>query len=72
MHRYEVGRVVNPQQIPPTWRTSTYSGSSASSECVEVAPLADTATGVRDTKSRESGHIAIAVTSWTAFLEATK
>ncbi|MFI1386175.1 DUF397 domain-containing protein [Embleya sp. NPDC020886] len=48
MHRYKVGRFVKPEQIPATWRTSSYSGSSASSECVEVAPLVDTATVLTD------------------------
>ncbi|WP_406285835.1 DUF397 domain-containing protein [Embleya sp. NBC_00896] len=72
MHCYEVGRSVNAQQPSATWRKSSHSGGSASSDCVEVAPLALVAAGVRDTKSRERGHITIAVASWGAFLEATK
>ncbi|MFI1582298.1 DUF397 domain-containing protein [Embleya sp. NPDC020630] len=63
---------MNAQQSTATWRTSTHSGGSASSDCVEVAPLAFAAAGVRDTKSRERGHITITATAWTAFLSATR
>ncbi|MYS83326.1 DUF397 domain-containing protein [Embleya scabrispora] len=72
MHRYEIGRSVNAQQSSATWRKSSYSGGSASSDCVEVAPLTLAAMGVRDTKSRERGHVTITVASWATFLEATK
>jgi len=47
----------------PTWRKSSYSASQ--SECVEVA-LAP-AVGVRDTKDREGGELAIPATAWAEF-----
>ncbi|WP_246127149.1 DUF397 domain-containing protein [Embleya hyalina] len=52
------------------WRKSRYSNGDAS--CVEVAPLDSTATGVRDTKDRERGHLEIAPYAWSAMLKAIK
>ncbi|MFI6584871.1 DUF397 domain-containing protein [Embleya sp. NPDC050493] len=43
------------------WRKSTHSG--GNSECVEAAGLLDQV-GVRDTKDRTIGHIAIPAGSW--------
>lgn len=51
---------------PQTWRKSTYS-ESASAQCVEVAPAAG-AVGVRDTKNRELGHLAVSRTAWASFV----
>jgi len=52
------------------WRTSSYSGSGGGN-CVEVAPAAR-AVGVRDTKAREFGHLAVSRDAFAAFVEATK
>lgn len=43
-----------------TWRRSSHSGSGGTGgqECVELAQL-DTAVGVRDSKSPESGYLAL-------------
>ncbi|WP_084628465.1 DUF397 domain-containing protein [Amycolatopsis nigrescens] len=48
------------------WRKSTYSGDKEN--CVEVAIGSD-AVGVRDTKNRQAGHLAITPGAWRAFLE---
>lgn len=45
-----------------TWRTSSYSGSNGG-DCVEVA-RADTAIGVRDSKHRDAGHLAVETHAW--------
>lgn len=39
------------------WRKSSYSGG-AQTNCVEVAPVTG-AVGIRDTKNREGGHLAV-------------
>lgn len=52
---------------PHAWRKSTYS-EHGSAQCVEVAPAPD-AVGVRDTKNRERGHLAVSRTAWTAFMQ---
>lgn len=49
------------------WRTSTYSGSSGGN-CVEVRP--GTRVGVRDTKNRNRGQLAVPATAWAAFTSA--
>jgi len=51
------------------WRVSSYSGGSG--QCVEVA-LDAPAVGVRDTKARKSGELAVAAASWSALLEQIK
>lgn len=50
------------------WRKSQ--ASSDSNACVEVAvgPIV----GVRDTKAREAGHLALPVDSWSAFVHCVK
>ncbi|WP_424644416.1 DUF397 domain-containing protein [Embleya sp. AB8] len=63
---------MNQQTPSAAWRKSSYSGGSQNTDCVEVAPLAVEATGVRDTKNRERGHIAIPGDSWVMFLGAIK
>jgi len=52
------------------FRKSTYSGG-GSSNCVEVA-LASRVIGVRDTKNRTRGTLAVSPTAWTAFLHAVR
>lgn len=47
------------------WRKST--ASSNNNACVEVAQHG--AVGVRDTKDRASGHLAVTTTAWDAFVE---
>ncbi|MEV6017364.1 MULTISPECIES: DUF397 domain-containing protein [unclassified Streptomyces] len=51
------------------WRKSTYSDSSNSSECVEIAPT-PTAIHVRDSKNPGGGRLAMAPAAWTAFVAA--
>jgi hypothetical protein len=47
------------------WHKSTYSGSDAN--CVEVS-TSSTAVGIRDTKDRAGGHLAVPASAWAAFL----
>ncbi|WP_424643933.1 DUF397 domain-containing protein [Embleya sp. AB8] len=51
------------------WRTASYS--SGNNSCVEVAPLA-TATGVRDTKDRDRGHLEVGPSAWCELLSTLK
>lgn len=48
------------------WRKSTYS-TSPNQNCVEVG-LAPDVVGVRDTKNREQGHLAVSRTAWASFV----
>jgi hypothetical protein len=51
------------------WRKSSYSSSDAN--CVEVTTSTSSTTstvGVRDTKDREGGHLAVPASAWAAFL----
>lgn len=48
------------------WRKSSRS-SGGSNNCVEVAS-GSAAVGVRDTKDRAAGYLAVSTHSWTAFL----
>ncbi|OXM66837.1 DUF397 domain-containing protein [Amycolatopsis vastitatis] len=50
------------------WRKSSYSSDQAN--CVEVtSPTSSSTTvGVRDTKDREGGHLAVPASAWAAFL----
>lgn len=51
------------------WRKSSYSGSTANSECVEVSVApAQPVVGVRDTKNRAAGHLEVSRTTWTTFV----
>lgn len=49
------------------WRKSSYSV--AQGECIEVAPTPGMV-GVRDTKDRTRGNLAVTRTTWQAFAEA--
>lgn len=49
------------------WRKSTYSGN-ANGECVEVGLAVGTPVGVRDTKDREGGQLAVLAAAWEGFL----
>lgn len=60
--------IFDPEAAP--WRKSSYSGGPETS-CVEVAPLAGVV-GVRDTKNRTAGHIAVPASAWRAFVSAAK
>jgi hypothetical protein len=48
------------------WRKSSYS-SSGSNECVEVG-VAPGVIGVRDSKNRAAGRLAVSRTAWAAFV----
>ena len=54
-----------PVGTDKNWRISSYSGSN--SQCVEVALGATV--GVRDTKARADGQLAVPPAAWTALLE---
>lgn len=47
------------------WRTSTYS--TGGQNCVEVGPSPSTI-GVRDTKNRDAGSLAVPRAAWAAFI----
>jgi hypothetical protein len=51
------------------WRKSTHSGHSDG--CVEVGTAPD-AVGVRDTKDREGGTLAVSRSLWSQFIDAIK
>nr|WP_192756267.1 DUF397 domain-containing protein [Actinopolymorpha pittospori] len=51
------------------WRKASCSGSGAN--CVEIG-ASSTHVGVRDTKDREAGHIAVPFAQWSAFLAGVK
>lgn len=55
---------------PNAWRKSSFS-ESGNPQCVEVAPATD-AVGVRDTKDRERGHLAVSRTAWAAFIRSVR
>lgn len=75
--------VIGPAQA--TWRKSSYSSTEANcvevgawhkssystsqSNCVEVA-TSPIEVGVRDTKDRAAGHLAVSAEAWTSFLAA--
>lgn len=50
------------------WRKSSYS--SQTDNCVEVAYAATV--GIRDTKDREGGHLAVPATAWRSFTRSVK
>jgi hypothetical protein len=58
--------IFDPSAAP--WRKSSYSHGS-NTDCVEVAPTT-VVVGVRDTKSRERGHVTVGRTAWAAFARA--
>ncbi|MFD5075832.1 DUF397 domain-containing protein [Streptomyces sp. NPDC058371] len=49
------------------WRKSSYSDSSNSSECVEVAPT-PTTIHIRDSKNTYGPRLAVEPTTWTEFV----
>lgn len=51
------------------WRKASYSGGQQA--CVEVAPAIG-AVGVRDTKNRNGGTLAVNRGAWSAFLKSIK
>lgn len=53
------------------WRKSSYSGGNGT-ECVEVGQAPDGAVLVRDTKSRQASHLALAADEWHAFVVSIK
>lgn len=57
--------------MDPRWRQSSYSGTQAGSECVEVAGLAD-GIGVRDSKAPEAGHLTLGRETFRALVAALK
>jgi hypothetical protein len=50
----------------PEWKKATYSNQD--SACVEVA-VDVLEVGVRDTKDRDSGHLTLPASAWSAFLD---
>ncbi|REE95764.1 DUF397 domain-containing protein [Thermomonospora umbrina] len=56
---------------PPTWRKSSRSTQGTSSECVEVAPLAQ-GIGVRDSKHPNAGHLAVTAEEFAALVQRIK
>lgn len=55
----------------PNWRKSSYSGGNGA-ECVEVGQTHHGAVLVRDTKSRQAGHLALTADEWRAFVVGIK
>jgi hypothetical protein len=53
------------------WSKSTRSSGGGSGDCVEVARTPEVV-GVRDSKNRGDGHIALSPASWSAFLDGVK
>jgi hypothetical protein len=53
------------------WRKSSYSGGGENGECVEVA-LNAYGVGVRDTKDRQGGQLAVTADGWAAFVRGVK
>ncbi|MFJ8637199.1 DUF397 domain-containing protein [Streptomyces sp. NPDC093568] len=53
----------------PNWRTSTHTKSDS---CVEVADSDPIVVRVRDTKSRERGHVNLRPATWARFIDFTK
>ncbi len=53
------------------WRKSSRSGGSGGNNCVEVG-FAGTAVGVRDTKDRAGGALAVSAGQWATFIGTVK
>ncbi|MEU4165858.1 DUF397 domain-containing protein [Streptomyces sp. NPDC026665] len=51
----------------PAWRKSSYSDSSNSSECVEIAPSSATI-HIRDSKNPGGARLTVTPAAWTAFV----
>jgi hypothetical protein len=56
-----------PKVTLEVWRKSSYSGSSGTGSCVEVA-FADSAVGVRDSKNKSGPALAFSTTAWRRFV----
>ncbi|MFI6300026.1 DUF397 domain-containing protein [Nonomuraea sp. NPDC050790] len=54
----------------PHWFKSSYSATNGA--CVEVAGLPGGRVGVRDTKNRSGGTLAVSLDAWRDFVEAVK
>ncbi|MFC0038080.1 DUF397 domain-containing protein [Actinomadura rayongensis] len=54
-----------------TWRKSSFSGTGAQSDCVEVASLARDI-GVRDSKQPDAGHLTLAPETFAALVAHVK
>lgn len=52
------------------WRKASYSGTQGGN-CVEVGP-ADRVVGIRDTKARDRGALAVSSATWAAFVRGVK
>lgn len=50
------------------WRKSSYSTSATTNQCVEVG-IGPGMVGVRDTKAREQGNLAVSRTAWRSFVQ---
>lgn len=61
---------MTPEQTTTTWRRSSYSGSNGGN-CVEVA-FAASQVGVRDSKCRDAGQLAVPDAAWEHFLAAVR
>jgi hypothetical protein len=53
------------------WRKSSYSGSSGTGACVEVA-VAASAVGVRDSKNASGPTLAFSATAWRNYTRSTR
>ena len=53
------------------WRKSSYSGSSGTGACVEVA-VAASAVGVRDSKNTSGPTLAFSATAWRNYTRSTR
>ncbi|MBA0124001.1 DUF397 domain-containing protein [Haloechinothrix sp. YIM 98757] len=62
------GDCVEVAFVPADWRASSYSGGNGGN-CVEVALTARVpSVGVRDSKDRDAGYLAVPSPAWRAFL----
>lgn len=66
----EVARATSDDLVRARWRKASYSNNGGN--CVEVAPLPDGGTAVRDTKDRTGPVLRFGRCEWAAFLAAAK